>query len=53
MPRPVDFECLAQLTVDTFRQIYRVSRPGMLRYKCFDSVGISIRCPMLGLTPKT
>ena len=46
---PVDFQHLAKLVVDTFRQIYRITHPGKLRYKAFARGGTAIRFPTLRL----
>lgn len=51
MPRPVDVLKVAKLTVDTFRQVYRVKHPAMLRYKAFVSGGPEIEFPLLPLRP--
>ena len=46
---PVDFAKLATLTEATFRNVYKRSHPGELKYKAFHSDGDSIRFPTLRL----
>jgi hypothetical protein len=46
---PVNFRRVADMSVKTLRQVYRISHPGQLQYKSFDSSGIEIRFPNLRL----
>lgn len=50
VPSPVDFRCLAELAVATFRTVDRVGHPGELQYKSFSRSGAEIRFPTLRLT---
>jgi hypothetical protein len=49
---PVDFAALAEFTVCTFREVYRVRHPGMLEYKAFNRKDVQIRFPTLRLKRK-
>ncbi len=44
---PVNSRIVAQLTVQTFRKVYRISHPGNLKYKAFIGGGGQIRFPCL------
>jgi len=49
---PVDFAVLSELTVRTFREVYRVGHPGMLQYRAFNRNDVQIRFPTLRLKRK-
>ena len=44
---PIDSRKVAQLTVQTFRTVYRIGHPGSLMYKAFSRSGDKIRFPGL------
>jgi len=46
---PVNFRRVADMAVQTLRQVYRISHPGQLQYRSFESSGIEIRFPILRL----
>jgi len=46
---PVDFGALSELTVRTFREVYRVRHPLMLQYRAFNRNEVQIRFPTLRL----
>lgn len=48
-PAPVYFESIANLTVRTLSEIFRVPHPGSLQYQAFDDEGQAIALPELGL----
>jgi hypothetical protein len=50
LPLPVDTQALAALSVRTFREVYRVARPGELEYFSFETKdGVGIRFPSLDI----
>ncbi len=49
---PVDSRKIAQLTVQTFRTVYRIDHPGNLEYKAFNKDGAQIRFPTLHIKRK-
>lgn len=46
---PIDFGVLSEVTVRTFREVYRVGHPGMLQYNAFNRNDVQIRFPTLRL----
>ena len=46
---PVDWDALAQLSIRTLREVYRVRHPGELVYKAFVIDGTPMRFPALRL----
>jgi hypothetical protein len=49
LDHPVDMSTLAELTITTFRQVYRVQSPLRLQYRAFHELGDEIRFPTLRL----
>jgi hypothetical protein len=47
--RPVPFALVAQMAVDTLRDVYGVTHPGTLMYKAASTSGTKVRMPQLGL----
>ena len=48
--RPVPFDKVAQLTVDTLVDVYEIAHPGWLHYKAFARDGAPILLPTLGIS---
>jgi|SRR5215831_5640018 len=46
---PIDFGALSELTVRTFREVYRVHHPLLLQYNAFNRNDVQIRFPTLRL----
>jgi hypothetical protein len=49
---PVDFKSVAQIAVQSLREVYEIKHPGELEYKAFHHNGTSIRFPTLRIRRK-
>ena len=49
-PRPVPFDKVAQLAVDTLVDVYEIAHPGWMHYKAFARGGAQILLPTLGIS---
>ena len=49
-PRPVPFDTVAQLAVNTLVDVYEISHPGWMHYKAFARGGAQILLPSLGIS---
>lgn len=49
-PRPVPFDKVAQVAVDTLVDVYEIAHPGWMHYKAFARGGAQILLPTLGVS---